>query len=488
MHKQDINVVWLKRDLRLQDHKPLSEAENAGLPYIIIYCFEALLITHPDTSDRHLSFIYQSILEMKGQLQIYGRTLHVFEGEAIEIFKYLNSEFNIQKIFSHQETGIRLSWERDKQIHNFCKSNRIKCLEYPADNVQRGLKNRDTWDKHWYSNIYKPAIENSFSKTSLQWKPNAFASSKELINRIEQYSSMYQEPGEIKAWNCLESFMADRGKAYMKSISKPLASRCSCSRISVYLAWGNLSIRQVWHYVRAHENYEHNKRNYNAFLTRIKWRSHFIQKFEQACEYETECINPAFEKLEHNGKLAHLEAWKTGHTGFPMVDACMRCLNATGWINFRMRAMLVSFLCHQLDLDWRQGVYHMARMFLDYVPGIHYPQFQMQAGTTGVNTIRMYNPVKQALDHDPEAKFIKQWCPELASLPVEFALQPWLMTKLEQGLYGVELGTHYPEAIIDLDESSKRARKKIWSFKNSEEARQGAQKILKRLTRRTRIN
>jgi deoxyribodipyrimidine photo-lyase len=127
-----------------------------------------------------------------------------------------------------------------------------------------------------------------------------------------------------------------------------------------------------------------------------------------------------------------------------------------------MRAMLVSFFVHNLNQDWRDGVYFLARQFLDYEPGIHYPQFQMQAGTTGVNLIRIYNPIKNSIEHDPNGVFIKKWIPELNNIPIEFIHEPWKISEMESKFYNFSLGVDYPRPIVNLKKSSILAKEKIW--------------------------
>ena len=168
-----------------------------------------------------------------------------------------------------------------------------------------------------------------------------------------------------------------------------------------------------------------------------------------------------------------------------MIDANMRALINTGWINFRMRAMLVSFACHHLDLDWRLITSHLGQNFLDYEPGIHYPQIQMQAGTTGINTIRMYNPVKQSKDNDEDGLFIKTWIPELRELPSEFIHEPWALTPMEQQLYGFTLGVDYPKPIIDFEKASKVARDKIWGHKKHPAVKAEQARLIQTHTRNT---
>ncbi|HEX4887021.1 MAG TPA: deoxyribodipyrimidine photo-lyase [Luteibaculaceae bacterium] len=463
-----IGVVWIKRDLRTQDHLAIAAALQSGMPFVLLYIFDPLVLNHPDTSLRHLCFQYHSLQDMNKTLANSRNAVHICYGDTLEVWQYLLANHEISRVWSYQESGLRLTFNIDKSVKRLLASKNVQWTEIQRDAIRRAFPSRAGWDENWENHIERDPAVISYTGPLGPLLELPFPIPQHLEESWQSYSIAWQPAGETFAWRYLRSFLNQRIEGYSRGISKPAQSRTSCSRLSPYLAWGNLSPVQIHHLAK---QVMPPKRQYVNFLTRIKWRCHFIQKLETWCDYETQCLNPAYEALLPAPDFAKIEAWKQGRTGYPMIDACMRCLIETGWINFRMRAMLVSFFCHHLQQDWRYGVYHLAQLFLDYEPGIHYPQFQMQAGVTGINTIRIYNPVKQGQDHDPNGDFIKSWVPELRGVPAEWIHEPWLISELDATVFEGDEWRTYPPPLVDLKQAGKEARDRLWSLKRLPEVK-----------------
>ena len=545
-----MDIVWLKRDVRLTDHGPLSyilrdnhniqHAHEHANPLLILYCYEPDQLSEPTVHGSHVAFCNEGLVDFDRRLSddddrkldekqqdVYKYTfqcLTVCHAGVVHTFQQILNQYPIRQILAHEETGNLRSFARDKAVRRWCKNKNIPIIEFNQTGVTRCLKSRDNFSTKFNDFITQPLCTTPNNEDRRQirqrlvrnlklykqcFEPIPLSKFTEIQEEFRVDREERQMGGETIALSLIDSFLNTRGRLYSSSISSPNTSWTHCSRISPYITWGHISTRYIFHKLHARLEELRSKkkrgnstpndidftRSLTSFCSRMHWRSHFIQKLESEPEIEKQdmCRSPLYQVLRREDgdwNEAYFQAWKTGNTGFPFVDACMRCLLKHGWINFRMRAMLVSFATYNLWLDWKRLTAHLARMFLDYEPGIHYPQIQMQAGTTGINEMRVYSVTKQGKDQDPDGVFIRKYVEELRDIPTQYIHQPHTMSRADQVKYKLCIGKmqksvfitqtntrisrHYPSPIVDEKLSAKIAKDKLNSVRKQKVSREAA--------------
>ena len=483
-----IDVVWFKRDLRTRDHAPLLSAILSGRPVLCLFMLEPERFKQMDTDPIHIDWELDCAIDLSNTLRKSGSSLHFQVGDAIEIFENLNNEYGIERILSHEETGNSWSYERDKKVSRWCETLEIKWIEYSNNGVVRKLKDRDFWKRERDARMRIPLNETPTFSESILYEGDIPTMDELNLNPRTLVSRPI--PGEVAALKRLQIFLDEDSRKYSWAISSPVLSTKHGSVLSPYFTAGVLSLRRVVQETNLKIKYlrknkliidDHSEwiQSLSSFRKRLAWRCHFIQKLEMEPNLDLVAQNPIIEKnLDRKLDSEKFLRWKEGKTGWPFFDACMRQLTSTGWINFRMRAMMMSAASYNLWLPWRETGIFLAKQFLDYEPGIHWSQVGMQSGTTGINTIRAYSMTKQGRDHDPKGDYIRKWVPELSMVPTDFIHEPWKMPESLQEVIICRIGVEYPEPIVNELVSRKNGVSKSYSARTGDEARRISKKVL----------
>jgi len=471
--KQKINIIWCKKNLRVHDNEILANL-NQEISTLWVYFFEPKIMSLPDYSDFHLQFTFESLLELQKNYLKLWIPLLLLPYDAMRGFEKLSKYFDVKTIYSHEETGNWETFQRDLKVLAYCKKSEIEIIEYATNGVVRRLGNRDNWHKIWMQRMSTNIFEAVQIQNTIKIPIELCEISKETKNKYQEYIktvgssdlSSLQKWWESKGLKILEKFLETKSAKYMYNISKPFESQSWCSRLSPYITYGCLSIKMI---VQATENRrqelkelwsdaaKNHRKSLQYFVSRLHWQSHFIQKLEDEPEMEFRNLNRDFDAIRQKTDRELIEKVFSSRSGIPYIDALIRQLQQTGWCNFRSRAILVSFLCNTCLQPWQAIAPRIAALFTDYEPGIHYPQFQMQAGTTGINTIRIYNPVYNGKQKDPDWKYIYHFLPELKNVPVKYIHEPHLWEDFDK--------LDYPEPIVDIKAANKIAKDLLWTTK-----------------------
>lgn len=446
-------LVWFKRDLRLRDHAPLAAAAAAERA-LAVFVIEPDWLQSPEFDGQHLDHTLAALAELRAALAVRGLPLLVRVGEVCAVFDALRARFGVKRLVSHEETGPGWTYARDRAVGVWCRARGVEWQEFPQTGVVRRLRTRSGWAARWARRMNAPEVA-----VPAGWRGVA-VDLDDLPTPVALGVAPHGRPlppaGEAAAWAELNDFVRGRARGYRRALSSPLTAERGCSRLSAHLAFGTLSLRCVHQATEAAIARTDDRAlayGLRGFAGRLRWHCHFMQKLEDEPAIEFRNFARVCDGLRENDfDRERFEAWCAGRTGFPMVDACMRSLKATGWLNFRMRAMLVSFASHHLWLHWRETGLFLARQFLDFEAGIHWSQMQMQSGTTGINTLRIYSPSKQAADHDPDGRFVRRWVPEFGT-------------------------PAYPPPIVDERAAVAFAKERLYAMRRTPEARAEADAV-----------
>ena len=442
------DLLIFHRNLRIEDNAALYNA-SLNQDYSSVFIFDKEYWSQSDRSVNQLKFVIDSLNELELELKKFNVNLYIFEGNLRDFASYMNQNHPNSNLHMNHTTETEYFSRNLKALkQNFS----LNVNEYKDFGIQIKNQNRDCWASDWQN--YMKSETYKIPLVSKKFKTMNLPKFSEFKNYVNNYSAHIQKGGTLSGKGLLTSFLEKRCKGYSKKMSNPSDAVIACSRLSPHIAFGTLSIRNIYQELEKNINNSKYRWDLYSFKKRLHWHCHFIQKLETQPSLQHQSMHPDCDNLRKETDNELIEKWITGNTGFPFVDACMLYLQKYGWINFRMRAMLMSFASYNLWQPWQKTSPLLASTFTDYEPGIHICQVQMQSGVTGINLPRIYSVTKQSLDQDPDASWIKEQIPDLRNIEKE-------------KIHNAELGELYKEKIVDIKSSAKKARELVWQIRSN---------------------
>ena len=464
--------IILNRNLRLHDN-PAMHFGSLRSNYLVIYLYDKTYWKGNGKSMRQLKFSNDCLAELNDGLKKFDSKVNIFEGTFDDLKIWIKKNF--YDFFIHINHCTDIKYFRDG-FSKFTDSFPGKINVYNDFGLQLNNFDRDSWSRNWNKIMDSQILENpKKSKLKLDTKLLNFSSfSNKVKNSLVNLDNI-QKGGSSQAYQLLESFLSERCKDYRVKMSSPIQSEQSCSRLSPHFTFGSISIREVYQILNKYYSKSQNKSDLYSFKKRLYWHCHFIQKLHTEPELEFYSMHRMCDQLRLEQDDELIDKWFNGETGFPFLDACMKYLHRYGWINFRMRAMIMSFASYNLWQPWQKTSPLLAQLFTDYEPGIHISQVQMQSGVTGINLPRIYSVSKQSQDQDPDAIWIKSILPQLNEVDPKL-------------VHTSELNNVYIPQIVDLKSSARDARERIWSIRKSDEFKKEAAAVYLRHGSRKKRN
>ncbi len=460
-----LHVVWFKRDLRVHDHPPLSAAVASGEAVLPLYIFEPEYWSLPVHSRRQFDFACESLVELNASLEARDNQLVVRTGPALDVLRTLHETYGLAAIHVSEDAGLEWTAQRDAEVRRFCLQAGIAYRAYARHGLPPAEDARAARIERWEKVMHAPRLKAPEKLKACLVPTDSFPSAHELgLTAMETPGR--QLGGRKAGVEALKTFLTGRGRDYRRAMSSPLTAADTCSRLSPHFAFGTVSLREAFQagvkaraacLVDGDSTYA---ASIESFLNRLRWHGDFVQR---AAEQAGRSATPIVSRPVAAPGDPRLAAWIEGRTGFPFIDACMRSLRETGWLNFRARAMLLGFATHHLWLDEKAPAEKLAALFTDFEPAIHFAQVEMQSASTDMDVPRVYNPVKQSLDQDADGVFIREWVPELVGLDAPHIHAPWDAPKAELARAGIIFGQSYPMRIVDHIAAAREAREKLFT-------------------------